>query len=350
MKQLTRAALLKAPRKLVVTEIPKPECPSGGLLVKVEACSICTTDVKMFYRGQRDLIYPRILGHEIAGVIVESDANDSSFKKGDGVQIAPGISCGKCLSCQQGATNQCEYIGIFGFTHHGGFAQYLAVPPESIRCKGVNLIPEGLTFEEATLAEPLACCLNGLERLRLTNRDTVLIFGAGPIGCLHAMLARAFGAKRVLLAERSLERIKMALPAKADRLINISKEDIKDVVKEETEGRGADVILLDYPESAVDYPILDLLAARGRVCFFSGLPVGKSQIRLDANQLHYREITYVGAYGCTAEQNRRALNLMVSKQVNANWLITKRISLEEIHEGIEYIANHRGMKVVITEF
>jgi L-iditol 2-dehydrogenase len=345
-----RAALLKAPGKLVITEVPKPECPAGGLLVKIEACSICTTDVKMFYRGQRDLIYPRILGHEIAGMIVGADTDDNSFKKGDEVQIAPGISCGKCPYCQQGATNQCERIGIFGFIHHGGFAQYLAVPPESIRCKGVNLIPEGLTFEEATLAEPLACCLNGLERVGLTDRDTVLIFGAGPIGCLHAMLARALGAKRILLAERSLERIKMASGAKADRLISTSKEDIKDVVKEETEGRGVDIILLDYPESAVDYPILDLLAPRGRVCFFSGLPVEKSQIHLDANQLHYREITYVGAYGCTAEQNRKALTLMASKQVNAGWLITKKISLEEIHEGFDRIINQRGMKVVITEF
>jgi L-iditol 2-dehydrogenase len=344
-----KAALLKAPGHLVVTEVPDPECLVKGLLVKVEACSICTTDVKMFMHGQRDLVCPRILGHEMAGVVVETRADNASFKRGDRVQIAPGLSCGKCPACQQGVTNQCEAIGIFGFTHHGGFAQYLAVPPESIASGGVNLIPGGLTFEEATFAEPLACCLNGQERVHLSSKDAVLILGAGPIGCLHTLLARARGARQILLAEKCPQRLMMATAARSSRLINTSKENIERVVKEETEGRGVDVIVLACPESALEYSVLKLLAPRGRVCFFSGLPLEKGQVQFDANLLHYREIALTGAYGCTADQNRIALELMASGQVNVNWLITKRIPLEEIHTGIDYAARHCGMKVVVIE-
>lgn len=345
-----KAALLKSPGQLVITQVPDPEPPAKGLVVKVEACSIYATDIKMFRHGQRDLIYPRILGHEIAGVVIETGTGDIPFRSGERVQIAPGISCNRCPACQRGAPNQCDHIGILGFTHHGGFAQYLAVPAESVACGAVNLIPSGLSFVEATFAEPLACCLNGLERVRLDSKDVVLILGAGPMGCLHTMLARAKGVKRILLAERSLKRIMMSNAAEPSRLINVSEENLKEVVKQETEGRGVDVIMLACPDSAIEYPILELLAPRGRVCFFSGLPREKSQLHFDANFLHYREITFVGAYGCTADQNRAALELMASGQVNVNWLVTKRISLEAIHEGIDCLMEHRGMKVVVTEF
>ncbi|HEX73955.1 MAG TPA: alcohol dehydrogenase catalytic domain-containing protein [Dehalococcoidia bacterium] len=345
-----KAALLKSPGELVITQVPDPQLPPKGLVVKVEACSICATDIKMFRHGQRDLIYPRILGHEIAGVVTETSTGDIPFKRGERVQIAPGISCNRCLACQRGAPNQCDHIGIFGFTHHGGFAQYLAVPTQSIACGGVNLIPSGITFVEATFAEPLACCLNGQELVRLDSQDVVLILGAGPMGCLHTMLARAKGVRQILLVERSLKRLTMAIKAKPSRLINVSKENLKEVVKEETEGRGVDVIMLTCPESAIDYPILELLAPRGRVCFFSGLPQEKRQLYFDANFLHYREITFVGAYGCTADQNRLALEFMASGKVNVNWLVTKRISLEALHDGINCLTGHDCLKVVVTEF
>lgn len=342
-------AILKAPQKLVIEKMTEPECPSGGILIEVKACSICTTDAKMFYYGQRDLIYPRILGHEVTGVIVENKMGDPSFKIGDRVQIAPGISCGRCAFCQKGATNKCDQIGIFGFTHHGGFAQFLSVPPESIRCKGVNIIPDKLTFEQATLAEPLACCLNGQERVGLDSGDTVLIFGAGPIGCLHAMAARTKGVSRIFLVERLQTRIEMARAVKADLLIDAS-ENIEPIIKRETKNRGVDVIIFACSEFPTDYPITDILAPRGRVCFFSGLPPEKTQIQFNGNTLHYNEMAFVGAYGCTSYQNKMALDLIASGEVSVDWLITKRISLAQVREGIEYVAERRGMKVTITEF
>lgn len=340
-----RAVILKAPGRLVMEEIPIPKCPPEGLLVKMRACAICSTDVKMFHRHHRDLVYPRILGHEVAGVVVES--RTPAFKNEDRVQIAPGVSCGECIACRRGKDNMCGNIGIIGFTHDGGFAEFIAVPPQSVRTSAVNPIPDEVSFEEAALAEPLACCLNGQELARVAEGDTVLIFGAGPIGCLHAMLARARGAARVLLAETLERRIAMAAFTKADRIFDPYGEEIEDVVKEETEERGVDIIILACPEITITNPLLDLLATGGRVCLFSGLPPEKAQFHINANQIHYREQLLVGAYGCTAAQNSAALRLVASGRVQAGWLITNRISLDEIQKGLEYTARREGLKAII---
>ena len=341
-----KAAILKAPGNLVLAETAMPLCPAGGLIVKTQACSICTTDVKMFYHGQRDLVYPRILGHEIAGLVAESRAPDAIFKPGNRVQIAPGVNCGGCLACHRGADNQCDRIGIFGFNHDGGFAEYLAVPPQSVRYGGINLIPEGLSFEEAALAEPLASCLNGQQLAGVAEGDTVLIIGAGPLGLLHAMLARVRGAACILVAEPLPSRIKMACPAKIDRIIDLNCEDIEETVKQETARRGIDVIILACRE-AVAYPLPKLLAPGGRICLFSGLPEDSAKFPLDANLVHYREITIVGAYGSTAAQNSAALGLIASGEVPVAWLITKRLSLGEIYEGMDYVAKREGLKAII---
>ena len=342
-----KAAILKAPGCLVLEEVAMPSCPKGGLVVKTQTCSICTTDAKMFHYGQRDLVYPRILGHEVAGVVVESRASGSMFQTGDRVQVAPGITCGRCHACRRGADNQCDHIGIFGFNHDGGFAEYLAVPPVSVRYGGINLIPEGLSSEEASLAEPLASCLNGQQLAGVTKGDIVLILGAGPIGLLHAMLARVRGASRVLVTERLPARLKVAEPAHVDRMIDIERENLEAVVQEETGGLGVDVILVASSEATVS-SLPRILAPRGRLCLFSGLPVDSARFPIDANLVHYRELAIVGAYGSTIAQSAAALRLIASGEVPVAWLITKRLPLSEIHEGLEYVAKREGLKAVIT--
>lgn len=344
-----KAAILKAPGHLMLDEVATPLCPDGGIVVKTQACSICSTDVKMFQRGHRDANYPRILGHEVTGVVVESHTQGDMFQAGDRVQIYPGICCGHCPACRRGIDNQCEHIGIIGFNHDGGFAEFLVVPPQSVAGDGVNLIPEGVSYEEAALTEPLASCLNGQQLAGVTEGDTVLILGAGPIGLLHAMLARVRGASRVLVAERLPSRLSMAGMADIDQKIDINRESTEAVVKEETGGRGVDVILVACSGAMVS-SLPELLAPRGRLCLFSGLPPETAQIPLDTNLIHYKELTIVGAYGSTAAQNSAALRLIASGKVPVAWLITKRLPLGEIEEGMEYVANREGLKAVITFF
>jgi L-iditol 2-dehydrogenase len=343
---MMKAALLKVPGNLVIEEVETPSCPERGLKVKIKACSICSTDVKMFQKGHRALAYPRILGHEISGVVVENLASFNGFKIGDRVQIYPGICCGSCPACKRGAENQCQEISIIGFTHDGGFAEFLTVPLKSVTHGGVNLIPDGLSFEEATLAEPLASCINGQKQVGLRSDDIVLIVGAGPIGLLHAMLAQVNGALKVLVAEQWPSRLKAPKMVPIDRMIDISRESLKAVVQKETNGRGVDAIIIASSEADIS-TLPELLSPGGRICLFSGIASG-AHLNLDANLAHYRELSLVGAYGSTAAQNSEALNLIASGKVQAGLLITKRIPLDHIEEGMDYVSQRKGLKAVVT--
>ncbi len=341
-----KAAVLRAPRQLELMEIEKPKCPDGGLLVKTQACAICSADVRMFQRGHRALTYPRVLGHEVTGEIVESHATNSNFKIGDRVQIFPGVCCGVCPACRRRLDNLCEQIEIIGFNRDGGFAEFISVPLQSITCGGINLIPERVSSEEATLVEPLASCINGQHLASLSSLDTVLILGAGPIGLLHAMFARSTGVARVLVTDRLSSRLEAAKKAGVDCLINVEQVDIEMVVQDETGGRGIDVIIVACAE--VNPALLPkLLAPRGRLCLFSGLPASSVQLPWDFNLIHYRELTIIGAYGSTAAQNTAALRLIDTGKIPVSWLITKRLSLDALPQGLDYVDKQFGLKAVI---
>lgn len=341
-----KAAILKSPGEFIIEEVESPRCPPGGILLKVEASAICSADVKMIERGHKALVHPRIPGHEVAGTVIESES--PAFNSFERVQVAPGIVCGHCRYCHRGFTNHCESIDIIGFTLDGGFAEYLAVPAKGIQSGIINKIPENLGFQEAALAEPLACCLNSQAIVRINKNDTVLVLGAGPIGCLQAMLARLNGAKKVLLADILTHRLEQAGKAGPDRLIDSSKEVLEEAVKHETRGYGADVIILACASAEVSYSLLQMLAPRGRICFFCGLSGENANLSLNGNLIHYREATLAGAYGCTSGQNDAALKLIASGGIKVDWLITHRVSLSEIHKGIEHTKNKVGFKTIIT--
>lgn len=340
------AAVLEAPGRMDLREVKDPKCPPGGLLLKVEASSICSTDVKMYESGQRDLVYPRILGHEISGVVSERDGRGPGV--GERVQIYPGVCCGSCPPCQRKAENLCERIRIIGFNLDGGFAEYLLVPKESVDNGSVNLIPDEVEFEEAALAEPLACCINSQELAGVRDGDSVLIFGAGPAGLLHAILAGLRGASVVAVAETLDRRARLARSS-ADLVVNPMREDLFDLVMDLTAGRGVDVIILASRDVPVDSELLALLAPRGRISLFSGLPPNLASARLDLNRLHYRQHMIVGSYGCTPAQNREALELIAGR-IDVRRLITERVTLREIMRGMEHAGERRGLKALVADF
>ncbi|UEC43470.1 MAG: putative L-threonine 3-dehydrogenase [Methanothrix sp.] len=340
------AAVLEAPRRMDLREVEDPVCPEGGLLMKVEASSICSTDVKMYERGQRDLVYPRILGHEISGVVFEEDG--AGPRVGERVQIYPGVYCGSCPYCRRKTENLCEGIRIIGFNLDGGFAEYLSVPERSVKNGSVNPIPDGLDFEEAALAEPLGCCINSQEMAGVADGDSVLIFGAGPAGHLHAMLARLRGASVVAVAETLDHRARLARSS-ADLVVNPDRDDLSYLGMDLTGGRGFDVIILASRDVPVASELFSLLAPRGRISLFSGLPPDLASARLDLNRLHYREHMIVGSYGCTPAQNRKALEL-ISGGMDVRGLITERVSLRKIWRGMEHARDRRGLKAVVTDF
>ncbi|MEM0448645.1 MAG: alcohol dehydrogenase catalytic domain-containing protein [Methanomassiliicoccales archaeon] len=331
-----------------VTEVPEPPCPDKGLLLKVETCSICASDLKMFRQGHRDLRYPRILGHEVVGRIVE-DRSEGEWSIGERVQIWPGDACGQCRCCGKGLDNLCPQVRILGFSLDGGFAEFMAVPEGCVARGGVNLVPSSMASETASLAEPLACCVNAQHSLNLGEGDEVLIIGGGPLGALHAMLARHREAEKVIIIEKEEQR-RRKLPATKADLILASEEDWESVIISETQGRGVDAIIMATSDVAIDSHLIDLLAPRGRICVFSGLPKASSLASLDLNRLHYAEKIILGSYGCRSQDCREALGMLARGDLEVEWLLTARIRLESIIEGLEVTASRKGMKVTVTNF
>ncbi|NIQ90782.1 MAG: alcohol dehydrogenase catalytic domain-containing protein, partial [Deltaproteobacteria bacterium] len=238
-----KAAVLEKPGHLSVRELPDPSCPPGGVVVKVLASQVCSTDLHMWQRGHPALHCPRILGHEIGGVVAEVAQEVEGVKIGDKVQIYPGISCGTCQFCRQGRENLCASIKILGFSMDGGFAQYLALPEKAIKNSCLNPVTHPLSAAEAAMAEPLACCLNGLEKVALKEGETVLILGAGPIGCLFAMASRHHGSGSVIVVEKDSNRIHQAQEGLEEDVLDGNKVEVVEGVMELTGGQGADVVV-----------------------------------------------------------------------------------------------------------
>lgn len=336
-----KAAVLKAPRVLRLEELPDPYCPQGGALIRVLACALCGTDVKMIRAGHRDLLYPRVLGHEMVGEVLEID-RDCGIGVGDRVQVWPGIACGRCRPCLRGEDNRCLNIGILGFNRDGGLAERVALPMECIP-RGMNVLPADVDPVQLALAEPLACCYNGQEQVRVSKGDAVLILGGGPIGCLHALLAELRGAELVIITEKLEKRIQLIKKHTSARAV--LPEALGGTVAEETGGLGVDVILTATPGVEANSALQKLLAPGGRVCIFSG--PGNCQEPVDLGLLHYRELTIAGAYGCSSRQNQKAVELLASGTIRADWIVTKKTALKDIQDALSHSSQRSGLKSVI---
>jgi L-iditol 2-dehydrogenase len=341
-----KAAVLEKPGHLSVRDLPDPNCPPGGAVVKVLAASVCSTDLHMWQKGHPALLYPRILGHEIAGVVAEVSNEEKRLKVGDRVQVYPGIGCGSCEYCRRGSENLCPSMRILGFSVDGGFSQYLALPKSGVENGCLNIIPSSLSLSEAAMAEPLACCLNGLEKVKLKKDKTVVILGAGPIGCLFAMVAKHRGSGKVILVEKDYARISQARLGLEVDVLDANNVEVVEAVMELTGGSGADVVVTCFREAALEYPLLEFAAPGGRVLMFSGISADKGVVPTDLNAVHYRELALIGAYGCTTVQCQRALGLM-AEGLEVNWLISKRVTLHDLEESFSNLASKNVMKICV---
>ncbi|UMP07020.1 zinc-binding dehydrogenase [Amycolatopsis sp. EV170708-02-1] len=289
-----------------------------------------------------------MIGHEIAGEIVEIGDDIAGWEAGDRVQVIAAIPCGDCLQCGRGFQTICPNQLSMGYHFDGGFAEYMIVPERVLRVDGVNRIPAGVSYAEASVAEPLACVLNGQNFAQVGAGDVVVVVGAGPIGCLHVRLARAKGAAAVYLVELNRGRLDMAAElVKPDAAICSAEVDPIEKVLELTGGVGADVVITAAAAGRAQEDALKMASRRGRISFFGGLPKDNPIIACDSNLVHYRELTIYGANGSSPEHNRQALELISSGQVRVDDLITHRLPLSEVLRAIEIVSSGEAIKVTI---
>jgi L-iditol 2-dehydrogenase len=337
-----------APGDVRVEDAEVPSVGQGELLLRVRNCSTCGTDVKIFRFGHHHIRPPRIMGHEIAGEVSEVGDGVSGFAVGDRVQVIAAIPDGVCDVCLKGWMTVCPNQESMGYHYDGGFAEFMVVPAKVLAVDGVNRIPDGVSFAEASVAEPLACVLNGQELANVHDGDVVVVVGAGPIGCLHVRTARARGAAQVYLIDINRARLEAsAAHVHPDEWISGEDTDVVDAVAKLTDGRGADVIITAAAAATAQEQAIAMAARRGRVSFFGGLPKDAPIISLDSNLVHYRELTIVGANGSSPRHNREALSLIGSGKVPVSDLITHHLPLEQALEAFDLVARGEAIKVTI---
>jgi L-iditol 2-dehydrogenase len=343
-----KAARFYAPGDIRLEDIPDPVAGPGDVVIRVRNCSTCGTDVKISRHGHQNIHPPRTMGHEIAGEIVEVGDGVEVWKVGDRVQVIAAIPCGTCPDCRAGRMTICPNQTSMGYDYDGAFATLCRVPAKVLAVNGLNRIPESVSFAEASVAEPLACVINGQQLARVGDGDDVVILGAGPIGCLHVRVARAAGAKRVFLIDLNEDRLAEAQRlVQPDAVITPSSVNPIERVLELTDGRGVDVAITATAAGAAQEQALQMLARQGRLSLFGGLPKDKPTITLDSNLVHYRELTLVGANGSSPAHNAMALDYIASGRVPVNDLISHRLPLDDVLEAIEIVARGEAIKVTI---
>jgi len=343
-----KVARFHAPGDVRVEDAPEPVAGPGDVTIRVRNCSTCGTDVKIFRFGHHHIVPPRVMGHEIAGEIVSVGPDVAGWQPGDRIQVIAAIPCGQCDECRRGRMTVCPNQESMGYHYDGGFAEYMRVPAKVLAVDGLNRIPAGVSYPEASVTEPLACVLNGQELARVGAGDDVVVIGSGPIGCLHVRLARSRGAARVFLVEKNAERLHAAAElVRPDAAICADEVDVVDEVRKLTDGRGPDVVIVAAASGAAQEQAIAMAARQGRISFFGGLPKDNPIISCDSNLVHYRELTIVGANGSSPAHNARALDLIATGAVPVADLITHRLPLDEVLAAFDLVARGAAIKVTI---
>ncbi|HNS32984.1 MAG TPA: alcohol dehydrogenase catalytic domain-containing protein [bacterium] len=340
-----KAAVLKSIKNLEYCDFPEPVPGKGEMVIRVRACGVCGTDVKTYRSGHRFIKYPRILGHELSGEVVAAGREVNSFSAGDRVQVAAAIPCGKCFYCLGGIQSMCENLTVVSCHYHGGFAQFMLIPENFILNGCVNSIPENLSWQEAALAEPLACVMNGQELSGIKKGETLLVVGAGPMGCFHAQAAREKGAAKVILCDTDSERLEAASFTGADRFVNPGSEDTETAIREANGGRLADHIMVVSGSAAPALHPLKLIGPRGTINLFGGFR--EKQFEGDIGNIQYKECRLVGSYGSFPRHNRQALSLMSAGKINGKNYISNTFPLSEIMEALAATEKRKGLKNIV---
>jgi len=319
-----KALILEGTKNIHIADIKTPDCDDAETLLEVSHCSICRTDAKMWAQGQRDLVLPRVLGHEICG---RQPGSNKRFI------VWPASACGNCLRCNSGVENLCDNIQIVGFHRDGGFAQYVKVPNDSL-----IEVPDNVPPEIACMTELMSSAINAIEQTDLRKNQKVLIFGGGPAGLMLGLVCKHFEANPIVV-EKNPEKISLSIPFCKNGGIHIS-----DVVP----FSEFDIAINAAPDPITFTEGISKLNAGGKYCLFSGFTKNVNIPTDLLNEIHYRQLSVTGAYGSTKRQMERALNILENNVPTIRLLIHKIIDLESVPAVLPEILPGKTLKYVVS--
>jgi L-iditol 2-dehydrogenase len=321
----------------------KPKITADEILVEMKACGVCGSDLMDWYLRSRA---PLVLGHEPAGIIAEAGKNVEGFDVGDRVFVHHHVACLNCHFCLHGDYTLCAK---FLQTHldPGGFAEYFRVPAPNLQIDTLKL-PRNVSFEEATLIEPIGCCIRAQSKCNIQKGDSVAVVGAGPSGIIHAMLAKLAGASNVIVSDTVDYRLKAAQRFGADFVANPLREKVAEKVKDVTEGRGADVVIVTAPNVKAIEESVSLCRKGGTLCLFAPTKP-EEQVSVSPHKLFFNEIRIVPSYSTSHVETRKALELISSGKIKAKELITHRFPLSQTAEAFKIAAYSKEcLKVIVA--
>jgi len=321
---IMKALVLEDIKKIRVIDVETPNCnDKKEVLLKVNYCSLCRTDAKMWATGQRDLVLPRILGHEICGQKLDSDEH---------YIVWPASTCNNCIYCKMGVENLCSNIQVIGFHRDGGFAQYIKVPKKSL-----IKVPKTVPPEIACMTELLSSAVNAIEQINLQKNQKTLIFGGGPAGLMLGLVCRYFGAEPFIV-EKNLEKRQ-----KITQFCKNTNIHLHDIVFDQF-----DIAINAAPDpSTLSEGILKLNNS-GKYCLFSGFTKNINIPSDLLNEIHYKQLTLIGAYGSTKRQMKTALKILESNVETVRLIIQKIINLESVPLVLPEILQGQALKYVVN--
>ncbi len=343
-----KAAVYLGKEQLPVLDVADPTLEAGEMLLEIDACSVCGTDLRTYRHGDAKIVPPRILGHEFCGRVVESRAPDAEVKVGDRVVMYIVLVHGSDRYVEMGRENLTPHRTTMSYHHDGAFAPRMKVPALAVRNRNLFRVTSEMTSEVMSLAEPLGCCMNAHSRLAVGLKDTVAVIGAGPIGIMHAALARLQGAQKVFVLDNNPARLAMAQRFDIDGTFLVQADGShREAVRAATAGQGPDVVIVAVSAAAAQNDALDLAARAGRVNFFAGLPKSNPVAPLDVNHIHYKELVISGSYSEKKSDFQAAFALLHSGRFPADRIITHRLPLDRIGEAFPLMESGEALKVCI---
>jgi len=338
-----KAAVYYSPQDIRIEELQEPKIGEDEALVRMRACGICGSDLMEWYLKPRA---PLVLGHEPAGSIVKAGSKVGDFSVGDRVFVHHHVACMTCHYCLRGEYTLCERFHGTNI-QPGGFAEYFRVPAANLQTDTLK-IPRIMSFEEATLVEPIGCCIRAIRKCNVQVGDAVAVIGAGVTGIVHVALSKIFGASKTIVSDLFRFRLEAAIKFGADVVVNPTGEDLVEVAKAETDGRGVDIAVVTAPSLEAYRAGLSVCRKGGTLCVFAPTAPDKL-LNISLKELFFTEIQIVPSYSTSHMETREALELLKSGRINAKELITHRFKLIEIEKAFKTaLESKESLKVMVT--